>query len=174
MSSNSSKTTGTAKSTHLRKEEKKKLEDDAFYEEGFDDELLGPPYVPHLQPGQKIELTPREDNAVVFLEISSCGGTRKRDGSVTARKVLGRLNFEMRQDMCPVACFNFIALCTGLRGTSISDGILYHFQGTKLHRVIKDLYFQAGDLMGTGGDCSRSIYNDGGVFSDENFIFWLV
>jgi hypothetical protein len=148
--------------------------DDAFYEPGFDDELLGAPYVPHMQPGQKIVMTPREENSVVFLEISTLGGTRRIDGTITPRNVLGKLYFELRSDLLPVACFNFMALCTGLRGLSISDGVNYHYKGTRLHRVLRNTYFQAGDLMGTNGDCSRSIYNDGGVFADENFIFRFV
>jgi hypothetical protein len=157
----------------MRRDHKVKstVKDDAYYDVGFDDELLGAPYVPHLQPGQKIEMTPREENPVVYLEVSSCGGTRRMDGTITPRTVIGRLNFELRQDLLPVACFNFMALCTGLRGISVSDGINYSYKDTRIHRVLRNVYFQAGDLMGTNGECSRSIYNDGGVFADENFLF---
>ena len=48
---------------------------------------------------------PREDNPVVFLEIS--------DISNTSERVLGRLYFELRQDIVPMACDNFLQLVIG-------------------------------------------------------------
>ena len=72
--------------------------------------------------------------------------------------------------MVPVAASNFFALCSGEKGVG-ADGIRYHFKGMRIHRIVKDLLFESGDLLDSGGMCSRSIYNNGGYFRDENFIF---
>lgn len=60
---------------------------------------------------------------------------------------------------------------TNVRGVNISDGIKYHYKGTRIHRIEKDVLFQGGDLLDERGNCSKSIYNDGGLFCDESFIF---
>jgi cyclophilin family peptidyl-prolyl cis-trans isomerase len=131
-------------------------------------DLLGLPYMPP-QKGTA-HLTSRDDNPIVFLEIKSNGGRLLNTGEFTKPTVLGKLYFELRKDLLPIACSNFLTLCSGSRGQA-DDGIIYHYKGIHIHRIIKDVLFQSGDLLDSKGDCSRSIYNNGGLFRDENFIF---
>jgi cyclophilin family peptidyl-prolyl cis-trans isomerase len=131
-------------------------------------DLFGLPYMPP-QKGT-VYLSSRDDNPVVFLEIKACGGRMLSNGERSKPEVLGKLFFELRKDLVPVACSNFLTLCSGLKGQG-DDGIIYHYKGIRLHRIVKDGLFQSGDLLDSKGDCSRSIYNNGGLFRDENFIF---
>jgi cyclophilin family peptidyl-prolyl cis-trans isomerase len=109
----------------------------------------------------------REENPVVFMDFSSRGGVRLPSGVVTVPRYLGRLYFELRRDIAPVACANFMGLIVGHKGYA-KDGTPYKYKGTKVHRIVKDVLFQGGDLLGENGRCSRSIY-DGKPFKDENF-----
>lgn len=130
-------------------------------------DLVGLPYMPPQKGG--IHLANRSDNPVVFMEIQSAGGRLLSTGITTKPEILGRLYFELRKDLVPVACSNFFTLCSGSKGIG-DDGINYHYKGIRIHRIVKDLLFQSGDLLDSGGECSKSIYN-GGLFRDENFIF---
>ncbi len=131
-------------------------------------DLLGLPYMPPQKGGS--HYLSRDDNPVVYLEVMSGGGRLLNTGVLTKPQLLGRLYFELRKDLVPVACSNFFTLCAGSKGFG-HDGVRYHYKGTRIHRVVKDQLFQSGDLMDAKGDCSRSIYNNGGLFRDENFIF---
>ncbi len=131
-------------------------------------DLLGLPYMPD-QKGA-VYLESRDDNPVVFFEVTSSGGRHLSTGEYTKPQNLGRMYFELRKDLVPVACSNFFTLCSGSKGRA-DDGVRYHYKGIKIHRIVKDVLFQCGDLLDTNGDCSRSIYNNGGLFRDENFIF---
>lgn len=130
-------------------------------------DLRGLPYVPPSQMSSGSLVGSRGINPVVFLEFSTIGGRGLPSGGQPS--ILGRLYFELRRDLLPVTCTNFLSLCMGTRGFG-EDGVMYSFKGTKIHRVVKDVLFQAGDLMGLDGLCSRSIYNNGGLFRDENFL----
>ena len=114
-----------------------------------------PPYEPSSVPTSR-----REDNPVVFLDLAA--------GDGPAAEPLGRLLIELRRDVCPVASENFLSLVQGKLGTV--DGIPFRYKGTRVHRIVRDVLLQGGDLMDAQGECSRSIYNRGGVFRDENFI----
>lgn len=102
----------------------------------------------------------RSSNPVVYFEIGV-----KLESDIN---ILGRLYVELRKDIVPVAVANFLSLCSGARGVG-ADGIRYHYKNCRIHRVVKNLFWQCGDLMNTDGECSRSIY-DGKLFRDENFI----
>lgn len=83
---------------------------------------------------------------------------------------LGRIVFELYDDLAPKALENFLSLCKGFDNLS--------YKNNYFHRVIKNFMIQAGDLsnglydseeyphenIGKGG---RSIYNDS-TFEDEN------
>jgi len=86
---------------------KKKTDEEYSSQEDEGNELLGQPYMP-LSAGKKRNMTPREENPVVFLEISTFGGTKLMDGTITQPRILGRLHFELRNDFMPVACSNFM------------------------------------------------------------------
>jgi hypothetical protein len=129
------------------------------YDEYFGNELIGLPYRP---PPKGYVLGNRDENPVVYFEFRSAGGRKLNTGEITVGKNLGRLYFELRKDLVPVACANFIALATGSKGWG-EDGIRYHYKNRIVHRIVKNVLFQSGDLLDSYGECSKSIYN-GGLF----------
>ena len=93
-------------------------------------------------------------NPVVFFDVESGG------------QPVGRLLFELFAKDVPRTAENFRALCTGERGTG-QCGKPLHYKGTPIHRVIKGVMLQGGDIeRGTGGG-GESIY--GKHFADEGF-----
>ena len=117
----------------------------------------------------KIVLT-RDSNPIVFFDVR-CVVDESKNSDVNSQQTnfIGRLYFELRSDLVPHTCANFLSLVSGSKGTA-KDGINYCYKNTKIHRICRDILFQAGDLLGENGNCSKSVYNDGGLFSDENFI----
>lgn len=85
---------------------------------------------------------------IVFLEF--------KQGSTC----LGRLVIELLDDICPKTCANFLALCTGEKG-SAESGVTLCYENTNVSRVCPQGWIQAG-IIGSG---SESIY--GGTFPDE-------
>ncbi|CAG9460468.1 unnamed protein product [Pedinophyceae sp. YPF-701] len=84
----------------------------------------------------------------------------------TGSELVGRVVFELRPDVAPRTCANFLALCAGDKGEGVS-GKRLSYQGTPFHRVIPRFMIQGGDFEcgdGTGGE---SIY--GRTFEDESF-----
>lgn len=77
----------------------------------------------------------RNENPVVFMDIAAGGGSRLLTGKLSEAQILGRLHFELRCDIAPRACANFMSLITGARGVG-SDGIPYRYKGTTIHRYI--------------------------------------
>lgn len=127
----------------------------------------------YFPPGGDVSSLPdREDNSVIYMDISTKGGRELKTIPVTYSepKLIGRLHFELRCDLVPIACANFLSLIVNAKGIG-PDGVKYGYKGCEVHRIVKNLLFQTGDLMGAKGHCSRSIYNEGGLFADENFIF---
>ncbi len=139
-------------------------------EKGFDFQAdIKPTYFP--PGGDSSYMTEREDNSIIYMDISTEGGRALKTLPVTYSepKLIGRLHFELRGDLVPLACANFLSLIVNAKGVC-NDGVKYGYKGCKLYRVVKNLLFQTGDLMNAQGHCSRSIFNDGGLFADENFI----
>ncbi|XP_046611349.1 peptidyl-prolyl cis-trans isomerase E-like [Neodiprion virginianus] len=72
---------------------------------------------------------------------------------------LGRIVFELYDDIVPITCENFAALCRGHEGLS--------YRGTPFHRIVPGYWCQGGDVTKFNGTGGVSIYGE--KFRDENF-----
>lgn len=71
----------------------------------------------------------------------------------------GRIVFELRPDIAPKTCKNFVELCKNKK-----------YVNTPFHRVIKDFMLQGGDIVHQNGTGTFSIYGgEGSTFNDESF-----
>ena len=76
---------------------------------------------------------------------------------------VGRITFELIDDVVPRTCENFRTLCS--RGFNRGDVAPY--KNSIFHRIIKDFMIQGGDFTNHNGTGGRSIYGD--KFEDESF-----
>ncbi|WWD22559.1 hypothetical protein CI109_107052 [Kwoniella shandongensis] len=82
-----------------------------------------------------------------------------------ADKPLGRVVFELYNDVVPKTAENFRALCTGEKGISPTSNVPLHYKSSIVHRIIEGFMIQGGDFTKRTGAGGESIY--GGTFKDE-------
>lgn len=87
------------------------------------------------------------------------------DVSIGGKKI-GRVIFELFNDIVPRTAENFRSLCVGDKGIGKSGKPL-HYKGSIFHRIIKDFMIQGGDFTNFNGTGGESIYGE--KFEDENF-----
>lgn len=88
------------------------------------------------------EIIAQENRYTVWFDVSA-GGDK-----------LGRIRFQLFNDVVPKTAENFKALCTGEKGVGKSGKPL-HFKNSIFHRVIPGFMCQGGDFTnfnGTGGE----------------------
>jgi peptidyl-prolyl isomerase G (cyclophilin G) len=121
----------------------------------------------------------RDENPVVFIEVSTTGINSSTNRKYCEPRVIGKLYFELRQDIAPVSSSNFLQLLLGdvgkVRKTEPGYEDIYRYKGTRIHRIVKNMLMEGGDLKGLDGECSKSAFpptpsNPDGLFADENFI----
>lgn len=56
----------------------------------------------------------REENPVVYMEVAAQGGLKLPTGAITEPKSLGRLYFELRNDIAPVTALCVTVYCAHL------------------------------------------------------------
>ena len=71
-------------------------------------------------------------HSVVFLDVSYDG------------KSVGRLVFELFDELLPRTCHNFRQLCGGRSGVSDRTGTVLWYAGTPVHRIVRGGWLQAG------------------------------
>ena len=78
-------------------------------------------------------------------------------------KNVGRIVFELIDDVVPKTCENFRHLCS----KGLNQGEPPAYKGSIFHRIIEDFMIQGGDFTNHNGTGGRSIY--GNKFEDESF-----
>merc|ERR1712113_1013293 len=81
---------------------------------------------------------------------------------------LGRVVFELFNEVVPKTAENFRQLITGEAGIGKTAEKPLHYKGCLFHRVVKNFMIQGGDFVNFNGTGGESIY--GGTFEDEDFI----
>lgn len=79
---------------------------------------------------------------------------------------LGTITVELYADRCPKAVNNFIELCHGYR--DVETNKLYKYQNCPITRIVKNGWFQTGDIVDGSGKNSMAVIENG-VFSDESY-----
>ena len=82
-------------------------------------------------------------------------------------EAVGRVELELWVDKLPRTCTNFRALCTGESPPHAITRRPLHYKGCPIHRVVKGLMIQGGDIICHDGRGGASIY--GNYFADEGF-----
>jgi len=110
---------------------------------------------------------------IVFLDFAD-GAKKNRNAEASSSSavpvpVYGRIVIELFTDRCPMACENFLKLCTGELGAT--EEAKLHYVGCPVHRVVPGGWIQCGDIVGGTGKNSLAAIGENGRLADENFTF---
>jgi len=100
----------------------------------------------------------------VFLDFAD--GSKKKSGDAPP-PVYGRIVIELFTDRAPLACENFIKLCTGELGAT--EEAKLHYVGCPIHRVVPGGWIQCGDIVSGTGKASLAALGENGRLADETF-----
>ena len=78
---------------------------------------------------------------------------------------IGRMTYELFDDIVPETCTNFRFLCTGEKPTRNEHKL--HYKGSKFHKIIPGKTVHGGDITRGDGRGGQSIWHEN--FADENF-----
>lgn len=78
---------------------------------------------------------------------------------------VGRITFELFDDIVPDTVENFRTLCSGEKNSK--DDIKLHYRGSKFYRIVPGKIVEGGDITRNDGRGGRSIWYT--EFPDENF-----
>jgi peptidyl-prolyl cis-trans isomerase-like 2 len=107
-------------------------------------------YLPKTQVSRRKGLVRAALDTITYFDFFR---NPKDKGYLTLNTTKGPLNIELRCDLAPRACENFLALCE-----------MGYYTDTAFHRSIRNFLVQGGDPSGTGRG-GESIY--GPTFKDE-------
>ena len=120
---------------------RKKFSKVAFSHDVYKDAGAQKPVPPPTEPNSK--------NPVVFLDVK-IGSNQKK-----------RIKIELFEDKVPKTAKNFKGLCTGEKTIT--------YKGSKIFRIVKNVFLQGGDFEKNDGTGGVSIYGE--KFEDENFYY---
>ncbi|CAD7965761.1 unnamed protein product [Amoebophrya sp. A25] len=102
-------------------------------------------------------------------DVGAAGAVVDRTKNAKTGATIGRVVFELFQDVCPRTAENFRQLCVGLHSSRVTRKKQKPmcFRNTLFHRIVPDFCIQGGDLDLLSGRGGESIY--GPSFDDENF-----
>lgn len=87
-------------------------------------------------------------------------------GRILVEPLADRMIFKLYTDTAPLACENFVALCTGAKGKSGKSGKQLHYAANcPFHRILQGFVAQAGDITTGTGAGGESIW--GKKFKDD-------
>jgi len=99
----------------------------------------------------------------VFLEFADGSPVRP-----STPPVFGKIVIELFTDLVPIACENFIKLCTGELGAT--ELAKLHYVGCPVHRVVPGGWLQCGDIVDGSGMCSLAAIGKDGKVQDESYM----
>jgi cyclophilin family peptidyl-prolyl cis-trans isomerase len=70
--------------------------------------------------------------------------------------------------VCPIACSNFIKLCTGEAGKLTGTNTKLHYLNCPIHRLVPGGWLQCGDIVDGTGQNSIAAIGENNKIQDEN------
>lgn len=101
----------------------------------------------------------KTDKTYAFMDLVEIKAESKK------RRKLGRVVYELYNNITPRTCENFLQICKGNKMGLAGKPLCY--KGSKIHKVVPRFCVQGGDITNFDGSGGESIY--GPTFEDESF-----